>query len=109
MNCNTVYFIAGMVMGAMTGAAVALIVATLYFRKIFAETDRALDDSGATLDNAIVTMKYHLAELEQFNAGYDAFEAGEPIENCPSFEPDTDEWRIGWAWAQYHTLKDGAK
>ena len=38
-------------------------------------------------------------EVEEFNAGYSAFEDGVPIENEPATKYDV--WRIGWVWAQY--------
>lgn len=46
-------------------------------------------------------------EIQQFNAGYNAFGLGEPIDNCPSYDNDADTWRIGWVWAQYNALKGG--
>jgi hypothetical protein len=39
-------------------------------------------------------------EVDEFNAGFDAAQRGEPIDNEPSHTP-YDVWRVGWAWAKY--------
>ena len=39
-------------------------------------------------------------EVEEFNAGYAAYEAGEPVDSEPS-STTYDQWRLGWAWAAF--------
>lgn len=48
-------------------------------------------------------------EVDEFNAGYAAFEGGEPIENEYLYDTKYDVWRIGWVWAQYKAAKESEK
>ena len=43
------------------------------------------------------------AEVVEFNAGFDAYGAGVPVENEPS-DTAHDVWRVGWAWAAFPHL-----
>ena len=43
------------------------------------------------------------AEVAEFNAGFDAYGAGVPVENEPS-DTAHDVWRVGWAWAAFPYL-----
>lgn len=40
------------------------------------------------------------AEVDEFNAGFDKYNAGKPITDDPCGPHDT--WRIGWVWAAYN-------
>ena len=54
-------------------------------------------------DNRALT-RQHAAEIDEFNAGYDAMLAGVPFEQEPS-DTHYDEWGIGWAWAAFDGLR----
>jgi hypothetical protein len=41
-------------------------------------------------------------EASQFNDGCEAAERGESDDNEPSYEHNTDQWRVGWAWGRYN-------
>lgn len=40
------------------------------------------------------------AETDEFNAGYDAAQAGQPISTEPASTP-YDHWRMGWVWGDF--------
>ena len=45
-----------------------------------------------------------ISEVSEFNAGFDAYGKGIPVENEP---PDTeyDQWRSGWAWGTFEPMR----
>lgn len=45
--------------------------------------------------------KYYGDEVDEFNAGYAAYEAGLLLASEPSDTPH-DQWRVGWAWAKFN-------
>jgi hypothetical protein len=60
-------------------------------------------ESGQVLLDKLDSMKaYSDAEADQFNDGVDAAERGESDDYEPSYEPNTDQWRVGWAWGKYN-------
>jgi hypothetical protein len=45
------------------------------------------------------------AEIAEFNAGFDAYEAGVPVDHEPS-DTQYDVWRTGWAWAAFEPMHE---
>jgi len=56
----------------------------------------------ALLDEIDRLTKEYDEEVEQFNAGYEAAQNYQPIDNAPSFENDYDTWVVGWAWGNWN-------
>lgn len=43
-------------------------------------------------------------EVDQFNDGYNAAQAGKEVSDCPHYDFDTDNWKIGFAWCSFAKL-----
>jgi hypothetical protein len=50
--------------------------------------------------------KVYASETDEFNAGYMAYESAIPFDAEPSSTPH-DQWRVGWAWAQFNAQNPG--
>jgi hypothetical protein len=50
--------------------------------------------------------KVYAGETDEFNAGYMAYESAIPFDAEPSSTPH-DQWRVGWAWAQFNARNPG--
>lgn len=46
-----------------------------------------------------VARKAYNAEADEFNAGFEAYHRGEPIDNDPCGKYDS--WSTGWVWAKW--------
>jgi hypothetical protein len=44
-------------------------------------------------------------EVRQFNEGFEAAKHGESEDSQPNYEMDYDQWRIGYAWQMYESIK----
>lgn len=84
-----------------------------------AELRQALDDASRAALHDAQTICYqrveierlrtdYNAEVDEFNAGYDACKAGELVENEPGDMPH-DMWRPGYAWAAFDDLRAEVK
>ena len=79
-------------------------------RVLAGSTEQAVEMiyTAVEAESEVETRRARVAELErrqaeetaEFNAGFDAFQRGEPVTVEPVSTP-YDVWVMGWAWAQY--------
>ena len=58
--------------------------------------------------DAGVSLQVAIAEIAEFNRGYDDCLAGILYENEPHDTP-YDQWRVGWAWADFNHRRNVEK
>lgn len=45
-------------------------------------------------------------EIDQFNDGFLAAREGKSESDCPHYNFDTDNWRLGYAWGMFEPMKE---
>jgi len=66
------------------------------------------DGALAYIERLEVRAKHDDEGVDEFNAGFDAYNQGKVLDDEPS-EFRHDQWRIGWAWAQFNKQEEAER